>query len=337
MDISELDPSDTAAFDELWTLVSAARRHDQPEARPVSKRSFRAEVDNRDPELARVWRLARIDGRLVGAGVAMNSLAENRHMQQVHVVVDPDHRRRGIGTALLRLATDAARDSGRTLQNANTGEPLSAGSKRTTDGRDFLLHHGFRIVHSSRGRRFDLAGADPAVEQRLLDESWPHAADYDLVQWSGTTPAEYAPGAAALASRLIADVPFGEQDLEEVTFDAERFLRKEAVEMSSGRVFVNSYARHRDSGEFVAHSVIAVNEETPQYGDQWITLVHPLHRGHRLGLILKIENHRLLRRTHPGVRVIETVNAEVNAHMVAINDKLGFVATDRHLDFQREL
>jgi len=39
----------------------------------------------------------------------------------------------------------------------------------------------------------------------------------------------------------------------------------------------------------------------------------------------------------PDKRFIETTNAETNAHMVAINDALGFEVTQVYGDFQKRL
>ncbi|ADD45734.1 GNAT family N-acetyltransferase [Stackebrandtia nassauensis] len=338
MDITRLRPEDTAAVDELWDMWRVARKHDCPEfQRPFSKAIFLADLNEINPEERHEWRVARIDGRIVGSVHIGMFLGDNEHLLSTDISVHPGFRRRGVGTALLDAATRAGREAGRTVLSAAAAEPLPGGLARTTDGRDFLLHHGFKVGNTVRSRILELSSIEGAVERELLDESWPKAEGYELVQWTGATPSEHAAGAAALASRLVSDVPFGDLDIEEVTYDTDRYLRKESIEMRRGFDFACTYVKHVASEELVAHSVISVNSEAPQYGGQWITLVHPDHRGHRLGMIVKIENHRLLRRTHPGVRWIETANAEVNSHMVAINERLGFTELFRHLDFQREI
>ena len=48
------------------------------------------------------------------------------------------------------------------------------------------------------------------------------------------------------------------------------------------------------------------------------------HRGHRLGLLLKVAMLELLAEREPQVERIETYNAESNAHMVTINETLGY-------------
>jgi hypothetical protein len=70
---------------------------------------------------------------------------------------------------------------------------------------------------------------------------------------------------------------------------------------------------------------------------QGITLVDPAHRGHRLGLWTKIENLRYAIDELPGMRYIDTWNATVNAHMIAINERMGFRPVDAWYDWQLEV
>ena len=58
---------------------------------------------------------------------------------------------------------------------------------------------------------------------------------------------------------------------------------------------------------------------------QWGTLVRPEHRGHRLGIAVKVANLRLLQRERPDLGQVITWNAEVNSHMIGVNEAMGFV------------
>jgi hypothetical protein len=48
------------------------------------------------------------------------------------------------------------------------------------------------------------------------------------------------------------------------------------------------------------------------------------HRGHRLGLLVKVAMHPWLARAEPGVRDVFTWNSQTKAHMIAINERLGY-------------
>ena len=62
----------------------------------------------------------------------------------------------------------------------------------------------------------------------------------------------------------------------------------------------------------------------PQWAAQEDTVVLPPHRGHRLGLLVKIEMMDVLARQAPEVRHVITGNAGQNEHMIAINEQLGY-------------
>ena len=87
----------------------------------------------------------------------------------------------------------------------------------------------------------------------------------------------------------------------------------------------------------VALTELMTTDEIPDRGYQSGTLVLPDHRGNRLGLATKVENQRRLQNRFPDVRAVHSWNAEENAHMVAINDQLGFRPVERLVPMQRKL
>jgi RimJ/RimL family protein N-acetyltransferase len=48
------------------------------------------------------------------------------------------------------------------------------------------------------------------------------------------------------------------------------------------------------------------------------------HRGHRLGLLTKAAMLEWLAAAEPRLERIVTTNAEVNSHMIAVNEMLGY-------------
>ena len=74
-------------------------------------------------------------------------------------------------------------------------------------------------------------------------------------------------------------------------------------------------------------------EKTAVYQDD--TLVLGPHRGHALGLRMKLANLVALAETDPSRTRIYTWNADENAHMLAINIALGFEPTAIESAWQR--
>ena len=87
----------------------------------------------------------------------------------------------------------------------------------------------------------------------------------------------------------------------------------------------------------VAVTTIASQRSTPWHAWQWITLVDPPHRGHRLGALVKLANLKSARTVQPELRVIDTWNAAVNEHMIAINEQMGYRAVDAGVNWQHDL
>jgi len=83
--------------------------------------------------------------------------------------------------------------------------------------------------------------------------------------------------------------------------------------------------------------VAAVSSADFDHVDQWGTLVHPAHRGHRLGMAVKCAQVRAISTMFPDKRLITTTNAETNAAMVGINEALGFRVHEVYGDFQKRL
>ncbi len=61
------------------------------------------------------------------------------------------------------------------------------------------------------------------------------------------------------------------------------------------------------------------------------------HRGHRLGLLVKVVMLEWLTEAEPAIRRILTGNAGANAHMIAINERLGFAVVDTYRSWELDL
>jgi RimJ/RimL family protein N-acetyltransferase len=82
---------------------------------------------------------------------------------------------------------------------------------------------------------------------------------------------------------------------------------------------------------------VAVESDRPWIGEQHDTSVVAAHRGHRLGLLLKTDMLRWLAEAEPGLATLDTWNMESNAHMIGVNERLGYEVLGREVEFQRDL
>ncbi len=96
-------------------------------------------------------------------------------------------------------------------------------------------------------------------------------------------------------------------------------------------------ARHRQTGEIGGHTELTVHPEQPEFGHQGDTSVARSHRGHRLGLLLKINMMRWMAEAEPQLSVIETWNNVDNTFMINVNEALGYRLSRVFATFERRL
>lgn len=275
----------------------------------------------RDPDQTeRCEAYAAVDGdRVVGAAVQWFFLLDNTNKTWLEVYVDPAERRRGIGGALVEYAVERARCDGRTQV---TGESTCHFAERE-DGPllRFAAAHEFRNANMAVCRRLLLPVAAELLDQ-IAAEAAAHQGDYVVESFVHGLPEALVPSYCQLLNQLAVEAPMGEFDWEAESVTPEilaEHLRKMA---GVNRVRYTSVA-HLD-GQVVALSDIIVTKGEAR-ADQWATIVDRAHRGHRLGAAVKVANLRNLAAHEPGVTEVHTENAETNAHMVGINERLGFV------------
>jgi hypothetical protein len=170
----------------------------------------------------------------------------------------------------------------------------------------------------------------------MAEKLAPNHADYRLVTTWAPIPDELMDGYCKLNIAFNAEAPSGESEVENEHWDAARVRDQEARADQAGRRDVCTFALD-DRGEVVALTELFVNETMPHRAFQGGTLVMPGHRGHRLGLAVKLANHLALVERFPQVEWMVTGNADVNAPMTAINDVLGYRVVERCLEMRKEL
>ena len=177
-------------------------------------------------------------------------------------------------------------------------------------------------------RRLDVTRLDQPRLDDSLAEAYRRAAGYRLVRWRGAAPEEYVADVAYLEGRLLIDAPLGDLEWEPEQVDAERIRGTEGrSRRGAAAVPPRRACTRRPAGWSPGHcSTWAPTADWHAW--QQITLVDPAHRGHRLGLLVKIENLRYVLAHEPALRAIDTWNAASNSYMIAINEQLGFRPVD---------
>jgi GNAT superfamily N-acetyltransferase len=336
MEIRRLDAADPEAMAAWHATYHDAQVHEQDHPSPWMLEEMRASfLGTQRGRLLEPFG-GYVDGACVTTGVLELPLMDNLDVARVDVGTRPEDRRRGHGSALLEHLTGLAVTHGRgTLQTEATWAYDAPADGAGTAGADFLTGHGFVFCLGDVKRLLALP-VEEALLDRLAKESAVHHTEYRLRDFVGPVPEDIIDGFGVLIGSLMEEAPKGEMDLEAEVFDADRIRADEVVFAASGRTRYTTVAV-APSGELAAYSELAVPAYDPDRVYQWGTLVRPEHRGHRLGMATKVHNLRQLQEGAPARTTLTTYNAEVNSHMVAVNEALGFRPVGRLGEFQKRL
>ncbi|HWU20194.1 MAG TPA: GNAT family N-acetyltransferase [Nocardioides sp.] len=328
LQITRPDGYDDARLAAWWEVYRAGLAHDLGRHAtywqlPEIAAMVRGEWTRNDYEMF----AAEADGAVVGAAFSTYPLLDNLTSVDVEIAVPPEHRRQGVGTALLAAVEQAALERGRTTVTSLTAWRIEdTAGEEGSPGARFASRHGYAIGLGDVQRELALP-ADPAVVEELEAEAIAHAHGYEIRAWTGRVPEDLLAGYVELSSRLNTEAPLGEMEWENETTDLDAARELDRLHDACGRTPYRSVAVTPD-GTVAAYSSLVLTEPDPDWVFQWGTLVDPAHRGHRLGLAVKVANLRLLQRDPRAAgRRLVTWNAGVNDHMIAINERLGFRAT----------
>jgi GNAT superfamily N-acetyltransferase len=213
-----------------------------------------------------------------------------------------------------------------------TGRTELGGMDETPHRRDYVDATGFarRLGFAPAQRMIRREQALPLDADRrrtLVDNAKAHPDGYSMVTFMDRWPDEFMADRCEMGRRMSTDAPIGEQELDEETWDETRVRQLEASLAAQGRSKVVTAAHHVASDRLVALTEVVVPLGAPESAWQHDTLVLPEHRGHGLGFAVKAANAVAVQERFPAVRTVSTWNAEDNAHMIAINEELGFEVT----------
>ena len=329
-DIEQIDPHNEAALRAWWEVGHAATAYRPGKPWPVWEQSRRS-LPAVNPERG-ITLLGAIDGRrMVGAGLLTRSLRENLHAANAYAYVMPDRAREGIGRALVaELEVLAAGDRRTTLQSEVYLPPGESGGAEA-----FAGAVGYSVANRESLKELTLA--DYTVRRADVVATVGSAADgYRIVTFDTVCPDEHLESFGRLLGKLMAEVPLGELDLEDSEWTPERLRAAEQRQVDTGRHVHTALALAPD-GEVAGASDVRIDETDQAYGQVGITIVDPVHRGHRLGVALKVATHDLALATYPSLVSVDTCNAEANTHMNAVNEALGYRTIETLLEIQKRL
>ena len=257
--------------------------------------------------------IAWLDGTPVGAGGAGRAYSFPPDFPGFwsNLSVLPEHRRQGIGSALLAAISDVARDAGKTMLLGTT-------TSDRTDSIDFLEHRGFREHERMKVVKLELAGLEPPPI-----EPPPGVTISSLEAHPDLVPSVYDVAREALPD-IPGDGPEAPASLEEFrTRDVDR-----AIIPAGGFVIAIDDATGRVAG--YANLMLVPGRATVAW--HGMTAVARAWRGRGLARALKAGT--IAWALDNGLEALEGSNDIDNAPMRAVNRRLGYQPEPDEIQFR---
>jgi GNAT superfamily N-acetyltransferase len=330
LEIRDVDTADEAQLRQWYDVWRAAQPHRRPDLIPSWEAAGRPLSSSPPGFDLRLFSAFEGDAA-VGVVLANIPLDDNPTVVYADVMTHPGHRRRGVGTRLLEELERRAREIGRerVLTEVFVTPDYDSGDSAFAEAR------GYTEANREGVKAIDLVTSEagwPALEAEVAGAR----GHYRVVTWRDACPDEYVESFGAALSRVMSLIPQGDLDLEDREWTVERVRAAERRRVDVGLVTFESAALAPD-GEVVGLTGVRVSARDPVRAHIGVTMVLPEHRGHRLGLATKLASHRALRAAFPKCRLVVTSNAEVNTHMNAINEALGYRVVETLIEYHRRL
>lgn len=318
MPFVRVHPDDLSQVAAVADILEAARKVDDPDAFPTIPEMLAGQMRygwDLEPEEHYLYLP---DGKSDAVGVLVLDMPtrDNLHLVWAQIAVHPGHRRRGHGSVIMNEALRRTQEAGRNTIWVGTAEDDQGARK-------FVECFGFSYASHDARKRQVLADVNHADVRRLWADAQTTASDYRLERLQPPVTDQVLAELVEVTA-AINDAPMGDLTFEDEKFDVQRLRDIETALLGRGDCAYRVIARHRKTGEVGGHTMVMSHPLQPEVGWQGDTAVARHHRGHRLGLLLKIDMMRWLADVEPQLTIIETWNNADNKFMINVNEALGY-------------
>lgn len=229
--------------------------------------------------------------------------------------VHPDHRRKGVGTALLAKAAEISKELGRSKLNAFHFDTVPA-------GKAFADRFGAKPQLDFHSNVLKIADLDLELLKGWVEQGPHRAPGYSVQVIEGVYPDELLEGMAHLYYILERDMPH--PDSWEPREWTPELVKQMSEHYQKGTDSITAIAIHDDSGAPVGMSQLVKRLTDPSTWFVSTTMVDPEHRGLALGKWVKGAVNLAALERWPAAEWQETGNAFTNEAMLGINHAMGF-------------
>ena len=257
--------------------------------------------------------IASAGDRLVGRAMfSRNLTGSNEHIREIELAVHPDHRRRGVGRALLAAGlSEIAEGDAKLIEWFTTSRVPASGAVST--------HLGATPGLRMRVSQLELGSID-----RALMQAWAALIPGYRLEWIVDQIPAHLLEQALEAFRAINRMPLEDLDMEPWKFTEEIVRDWERTRKGRGQTYWLILAIENATGEAAGFTDVVFDHRYPHQIHQGGTAVDPKHQGRDIGKCVKAMMVNRIIAEMPEARFIRTENAGSNAPMLAINVKMGF-------------
>ena len=265
--------------------------------------------------------LKKDDAKIIGSILFMlpkksnPSYEENKHAPWFHLFVDKEYRRKGLGTNLLKQMIMK-------MDEFNFIKILQTYSFHQS-GWEFCKKFGGKITLEGAQNRVNLSDInwDMLGSWKKQGENFAKSNEITLDVFE-KVPDNILSEFTIFYTNIIALLPH--ENLVERIVETPESRRKKEKHMSQENTRNITMITRERNGTISGLTEITYSEAIPYIVEQELTGVNPNYRGRGLGKWLKTAMIFWIRENLPEVKIINTGNADVNAPMLSINNRIGF-------------
>lgn len=246
----------------------------------------------------------------------MYLMGENQHVLMGTVEVLPEYRHRGLGKKLFGKLVQLAIDKERRLIMMQTYSTAPAGEV-------FMKRIRAKPGLATHINQLRVLDVDSKLMQQWINQAHSRAAVFELGFWDAAYPDEEIDVIAKLWD-LTNQAPRGELEFKDVHMSADELRQMEKMYFARGIQRWTFYVKEKSSKKFAGYTETMWNPNRPMLLEQGFTGVFPEFRGKGLGRWLKAAMIEKILNDRPQVQFIRTQNADINEHMLKINNQMGF-------------
>ena len=241
---------------------------------------------------------------------------ERKHVAPLYLWLTLKLRRQGIGTEMLRFATNIS---------SERGISRFGGYAETESGIAFAQRVGATVASEESDYRLAPKDIDWQMIQDWYDSGEKNNPQTQIVRFDGLYSDDDTELSrfCELLSSVTNDIPRGETvaDPTEITI---KHIRAEQEQNVKRGIVATFMVTIEADGRLTSVTKIKYNHESPHHLYQGITGVRRGERGRGLAKWLKAAMLLHIKERYPDTEIIGTTNFQGNAPMVSINNRIGF-------------